>query len=176
MNRPLLNHQALESRVIAEGCHCTCSSPEVCPLCGAAEASPHCTIHNGDELARALEERHEPSDEMIKDAASELLNEMPLSDKLEGVESGALLDFIEKNDSCAITDWLDEKMAAYEKLPTAERDQVKGLNPEHILGAFTGEALLAHLAEDHRELLAEWAIAHVLEEWNRMVAKRKEGR
>lgn len=176
MNRPLLNHRALEGEFFAEGAHCTCSSAEVCPLCGAAEASPYCTIHNGDALARALEERHEPTDEMIKDAASELLADMPLSDKLEGVESGDLLDFVEKNDSTDIIDWLDEKMAEFEKMTTDKRDHAKGLRPEHILGAFTGEALLAYLAEEHRELLAEWAATHVLEEWNRMLAKRKAGR
>jgi hypothetical protein len=105
--RPLLNAEALTRPDDDAAFTCTCNG-DPCPLCGVAEASPYCSLHNGDYLKRELDERTEVTTaEEIEARAGELLDEMDLDDLLEERSFDDLMQFIAEGYPEALREWID---------------------------------------------------------------------
>ncbi|MGI5865636.1 MAG: hypothetical protein ACOX6T_26740 [Myxococcales bacterium] len=106
--RPLLNAEALTRADDEMAFSCTCNG-DPCPLCGVAEASPYCSLHNGEYLMRAIEERTgEVKDEEIEARASELLDEMELDDLLADRSFNDLMGYLTREYPESLREWINE--------------------------------------------------------------------
>lgn len=106
--RPLLNAEALTRPDDDAAFTCTCNG-DPCPLCGVAEASPYCDIHNGEYLMRAIEERNEAAKvEEIEARAGELLDEMELDDLLGERSFDDLMGYLAEEYPESLREWIDD--------------------------------------------------------------------
>ena len=106
--RPLLNAEALTRADDEMAFSCTCNG-DPCPMCGVAEASPYCSLHNGDYLKRELDDRNEAAKvEEIETRAGELLDEMEIDELLEERSFDDLMGYLAEEYPESLREWIDD--------------------------------------------------------------------